>query len=673
MLVVAVLSLIGLTAAGRVIVGWTMGGERPGVTWPMSVALGLVAWTVAAALLGLVLPFPAAVGTALGALGLVGAYGLLRLATQSGWVLKRPRLPRIDVTLTLVLALAALGTYVNWHAAVWGGTSEENLFWHSAIASTLARGDYPPDHPLEPDFPLLYRLGFHMLAAGVQIVSGVHIAAAMAFAVVLSVTLATWLVHTLALRCGVAPWGAKLMAAAFLLASPANWLVLPLTAQQLGAEFVRGERYLRAVAQVETSVVNGIGVLQQVEANVSLAAGYMPALAALALLAPGGRRPRGAEAAGVCTAAVLLASALATNEALFGVFAAGMGLTALLSVRRERHDALRVLGALGASIPLGILAGSILTTSLVAGYTPPTGLRLDLARLGHFPGIGWLDSTARSSFYPSGTDLMFPAVWNPAVVGELWWLAAALAAGAVMALRGDWLARGLTLTAATGLIVPQVVTVSTFPWDGFRFLAAIVPLAGILAAYFGVFAWTWPGSARHRRILGLGALVVVVAASGSTATGALRWPADLARLEHPSLEAEIAATQSLWNLRAGRRVLVVPGAVTREGLYSHRFPVATTRYVLGLGGQSVPMGFDHYSQPEFYRSDYRAASDQLNDEALRRLRIDLIYVSPAHLSIEQSQAIKQLVNNGKISRVLSAGHETEDRVIYAVAPAEAQP
>ncbi len=267
-------ALLAVVAGGWVLLATSSRAERRwSVAFPLAFAVGLSVWIVAASILGLLVPFRIAVLVSLGALAAVGTVGAARHVARHGRELSLTLRPRLDGPLVLLLAVAAIGSYVAWHAATFGGISEENLFFHSTIAGVLARGDYPPSHPLEPDFQLAYRLGFHMLAAAIQIVSGVHIAVAMAVSVVLSVTLATWLVYAMAIRNGVAPWPAKLAGAAFLLASPANWVALPIAAQQVSGSFIRGERYMAALTGAEASVVNGLGVIKQVETNVSLIAG----------------------------------------------------------------------------------------------------------------------------------------------------------------------------------------------------------------------------------------------------------------------------------------------------------------------------------------------------------------------------------------------------------------
>ena len=660
-------ALLAVVAGGWVLLAASSRAERAwSVAFPLAFAVGLSVWIVAASILGLVMPFRIAVLVSLGALAAIGTAGAARHVARNGRELGRTLRPRFDGPLALLLASAAIGAYVAWHASTFGGSSEENLYFHSTIAGVLARGDYPPIHPLEPDFQLVYRLGFHMLAAAIQIVSGVHIAAAMAVAVVLSVTLATWLVYALAIRAGAGPWPAKLTAAAFVLASPANWLALPIAAQQVGGSLIRGERYMAALTGAEASVVNGLGVIKQVETNVTLVAGYMPAIAALAILAPLGQRARRLDAREAVIAAVLLAYALSTNEALYAVVVVGAGLAAVLGSRTFRRDRVPFLGAIAASIPLGLLAGSLPTTLILSGRPTPAALSVDASHLGRLPGIGWLDATAASAFFPSGADLKYPALWNPAVLGEFWWLGVAIAVGAFLALRGDRMARVLTLTALAGITLPQVVTVDTFPWDGFRFFAAVVPIGGILVGHIVGRTWRVPGPARRVGALRTGAIVLVLVAVGSAVAGSAMWPGKLARLENASITNELEATRRLWRLPPGQRVLVVAGATSFEELHSGVFPHAISKYVLGFGGQYVPMGHDRYSQPEYYLADYKAASSALDVEAIERLGVDVVYVSPSDLTREQTSTLETLVSQGTLRLMFSTEDGGDGRQLYVV-------
>ncbi len=363
---------------------------------------------------------------------------------------------------------------------------------------------------------------------------------------------------------------------------------------------------------------------------------------------------------------MLLAYSLSTNEALYGVVAVGAGLAAVLGFRTFRRDGVRFLGAIAASIPLGLLAGSLPGTLIMSGRPTPGALTVDISHLGRLPGIGWLDATASSAFFPSGTDLKYPALWNPAILGEFWWLGVAIAVGAVLAFRGDAMARVLTLTVLAGIMIPQVVTVSTFPWDGFRFFAAVVPIGGILAGHIVGRVWHAPRPARLVGALRTSVIVLVVVTVGSAAAGSAMWPSKLARLENSSIRNELEATQQLWRLPPGQRVLVVAGATSFDELHSSVFPHAISKYVLGFGGQYVPMGHDRYSQPEYYTAHYKAASSALDVEAIERLGIDVVYVSPSDLTREQTSALEALQAQGALQLMFSSRADGDGRELYVV-------
>ena len=665
---ILILVLLVVAGGGTVILGSSIplaGSSRIAV----GLAVGLSVWIVLVAILSMVFPFQIAAVVPLVALGMIGSVGAVRNFLQRDQHVNRSVL-RADLTLTGLLAIVAIGTYVAWHASTFGGASEENLFFHSAIAGLIARGDFPPVHPLEPDFQLAYRLGFHLLVAAIQVVTGAHIAFAMGISVVVSVTLATWLVYVLATRYGLDGWLAKLAGGAFFLAGPANWLSLPVAARQFSGSAVRGDRYMQALEGVESSVVNGIGVIKQVETNVSLVAGYMPVIAALVLLAPLTRSSRsygGAKA--LILAGVLLGYALSTNEALYAVIVGGVGLAVSLGFRRFGSDLVRWVGACVISVPIGLLAGSLPGTLIMAGRPSPAALQLDLTHLGHLPGIGWLDATATSRYFSSGANLKFPALWNPAVLGEYWWVGAAILVGSVVACRGHGVARLLVLIVSVGIVVPQVVTVTAFPWDGFRFFAAVIPIAGILVAYLVACAWSAQGSVIRVGPRRVGALMLLAAAIGSASLASAMWPVKLSKLENPSITAEGKTTQKLWQLPPGRRVLVVGGATSFDELKFSEFPVAMSKYVLGWGGQRVPMGHDRYNHPDMYRQDYVEASSKLDLDAIYRLGIDVVYVSPDSLNEQQQSMLNILIDRGVLERIVSVGSGGGGRALYLVGQA----
>jgi hypothetical protein len=662
--IILLLVLLAVTAGGTVLVGSSIsltGSSRLAV----SLAVGLSVWIVLVATFGMVFPFRIAVLVPLVGLGTIGSVGAVRDFLQRDQHLNRSVL-RADVTLGGLLAIVAIGTYVAWHASTFGGTSEENLFFHSAIAGLIARGDFPPVHPLEPDFQLAYRLGFHLLVAAMQVVTGAHIAFAMGMSVVVSVTLATGLVYALATRYGLDGWLAKLAAGAFFLAGPANWLALPAAARQFSGSLVRGDRYMQALEGVESSVVNGIGVIKQVETNVSLVAGYMPVIAALVVLAPLGRGSGRPSLKAVVLAGVLLGYALSTNEAVYIVVVGGVGLALLPGLRRLGSDLVRWFGACVISVPIGLLAGSLPGTLIMAGRPSPAALQLDLTHLGQLPGIGWLDATATSLYFSSGANLKFPALWNPAVLGEYWWVGVALLVGGGVAFRGDGLARLLALIVTVGVVVPQVVTVTAFPWDGFRFFAAVIPIAGILVGHLVACAWSARGSVIRVGPRRVGALMLLAVAIGSASLASAMWPVKLSKLENPSITAEVKTTQELWQLPPGRLVLVIGGATSFDELKFSEFPVAMSKYVLGWGGQRVPMGHDRYNQPDRYRQDYVEASSKLDLDAIHRLGVDVVYVSPDSLTRQQQSMLNILIDRGVLVRIVSVGSGVGGRALYLV-------
>ena len=661
------LVLLVVTVGGTVLLGSSIpltGSSRIAV----GLAVGLSVWIVLVAMLGMVFPFQIAAVVPVVALAMIGSVGAVRNFLQRDQRVNRS-VVRADVTLGGLLAIVAIGTYVAWHASTFGGTSEENLFFHSAIAGLIARGDFPPVHPLEPDSQLAYRLGFHLLVAAIQVVTGAHIAFAMGISVVVSVTLATWLVYALATRYGLDGWLAKLAGGAFFLAGPANWLALPAAARQFSGSAVRGDRYMQALEGVESSVVNGIGVIKQVETNVSLVAGYMPVIAALVLLAPLTRSSRGYGAKVLILAGVLLGYALSTNEAVYAVVVGGVGLAVLPGLRRLGSDLVRWVGACVISVPIGLLAGSLPGTLIMAGRPSPAALQLDLTHLGQLPGIGWLDTTATSLYFSSGANLKFPALWNLAVLGEYWWIGVAILVGSVVAFRGDGVARLLALIVIVGVVVPQVVTVTAFPWDGFRFFAAVIPIAGILVAYLVACAWSAQGSVIRVGPRRVGALMLLAAAIGSASLASAMWPVKLSKLENPSITAEGKTTQELWQLPPGRRVLVIGGATSFDELKVSEFPVAMSKYVLGWGGQRVPMGHDRYNQPDRYRQDYVEASSKLDLDAIYRLGIDVVYVSPDSLTEQQQSMLNILIDRGVLERIFSVDSGGGGRALYLVGQA----
>ena len=662
--VVVLVVLLAVMAGGAVLMGSGV-PLNPSAGIPVALAVGLSVWIVPVAILGIVFPFRIAVFMPLAVLTVIGIVGAVR------YVIRRDRqttrlVMRPDATLGGLLAIASIGTYVAWHASMFGGTSEENLFFHSAIASVIARGDFPPAHPLEPDFQLAYRLGFHVLVAAIQVVTGGHVAFAMGIAVVVSVTLATWLVYALAGRYGLDGWPAKVAAGAFFLAGPANWLALPAAARQFSGSLVRGDRYMQALEGVDSSVINGIGVIKQVETNVSLVAGYMPVIAALVLLAPLGRGSGRSGLKTLILAGILLGYTLSTNEAVYSVVVGGVGLAVLPGLRRVGADTVRWFSACGISVPIGLLAGSLPGTLMMAGRPSPAAIQLDFTHVGHLPGIGWLDATAASIYFSSGVNLKFPALWNAAVFGEYWWVGVALLVGGVVAFRGDGLARLLALIVTVGIVIPQVVTVTAFPWDGFRFFAAVVPVAGILVGHIVGCAWSARGSAIRVGSRRIGALMLLAVAIGSVSLASAMWPIKFSKLENTSIAAELEATQELWRLPPGGRVLVIGGAASFDELKSDDFPLAMSKYVLGFGGQYVPMGHDRYNQPHRYRQDYVAASSTIELAAMRRLEVDVVYVSPLLLTRQQRSALNSLIDRGVLQRIYAGGSVGGGRELYLV-------
>ena len=163
--------------------------------------------------------------------------------------------------------------------------------------------------------------------------------------------------------------------------------------------------------------------------------------------------------------------------------------------------------------------------------------------------------------------------------------------------------------------------------------------------------------------------MLLAAAIGSASLASAMWPVKLSKLENPSITAEGKTTQELWQLPPGRRVLVIGGATSFDELKVSEFPVAMSKYVLGWGGQRVPMGHDRYNQPDRYRQDYVEASSKLDLDAIYRLGIDVVYVSPDSLTEQQQSILNILIDRGVLERIFSVSSGGGGRVLYLVGQA----
>jgi hypothetical protein len=79
------------------------------------------------------------------------------------------------VLLCLVLVALALLSWLIWtNDAITNAsrTSAETRFYHGGFAASMARGNFPPVNPMEPDHPLYYRWAYHGLAATISNIIG---------------------------------------------------------------------------------------------------------------------------------------------------------------------------------------------------------------------------------------------------------------------------------------------------------------------------------------------------------------------------------------------------------------------------------------------------------------------------------------------------------------------
>lgn len=654
------------TAALLAIVRRILHEGRVVVVAPLAAGLNLVAVSLALLWFGRAASFALVLGVLA---GLIVAAGVVvrvrgdRAGPPWSWGLS----PAATAGYLALGLFIGAGTLALWSGSVWGGTSHENLFQHTGLAAMLAREPSELRHPLEPDHALVYRVGFHYAVAGYARVAGLGVPTVMQVIVLAAALIGVAALFGAVLRSH-RPRIALLASLLFFAGGPVSYLIGVLPPSGPGDAV---DRVMRVVERLPAGATQPGPLGQMAQVNGSFVFGYMIGAVALALYvevwrAHGTRRWVLAVAAGLALGALG-----AAFESLWLALVAAVGVDLL---RRGATPGRAWWTRAGpAFVVLGILGLTVVSTTGLLGGDAAAGATRD--RLGaQFAGAlaGQAPTVALAAQAPDqiAARLAVGDGWMPMWSPAFWFdvgFTPLLAVAALLwcARRGRLLGGLLALAALASFAVTATVTLTTYPWDTFRFTQAGMVLGYAAAGIAAGDALAHASRAWRRRGWAMVAGLAVIACGGLLAS-ALVWPDLAARREGADYAMDAQLTSALVARDPTARVLVAPGATDWFGLHRHG-DEAITKYVVAYGAV-VPMGHDWYGNVTAYAEPYAVAYRTFDRTALDRLRIAYLYLAPYRLSPAQRAGLAALQSSGRVTLVDAAGAGATRREVYRLLP-----
>ncbi len=639
------LAALGLSLGAAWWLGYLVAARLLGAPSRLSrAALGTGVGLVALGLPLLWLPRVLPVGGALLLTGALCALGALGLRRRPAPAVRADDLAFVAGFL-VVAALAYLSALAFWFEGTAGRADVGALYFHSGLATGIARGNFPVINPFEPDFALKYRVTLHTLAAGVIDLLDAQTRDVMPHVVAATAVLAIGSVYG-ALAALVRPGWALGGAALSYAWGPLYWLLAASAIRERGLGDVLGV----IVQAPDTIAWSGMllgGPFTMPTHNPTLVHGVIAAVVTIAVLW------RAASAGGALPwIAGLAALTYLGASSEFLVFTIPLGLVAAFWIGRPfrpRPAAARTLALAGAS-GLALLLNQT-TSGVLAGILGSDGdfgrLRPDLntAHLGELPSWGF-NSDGPWAQWPVGGwhDVPILSLEFLADGGLLFWLLAATLLWVGLRRDGSR-AAPWALVAAANVAVALIFRLDESAPNLNRFLQAGLTLAVPAGAIAAAEAVAWLPRARRIAAGSVAALGLVL--SGAFLVSSIAWPQMVAQAQVTPLELSDDMREFLIRQTDVRdRLLVVHGVQTAIQLYDRRSPRITLD-ISADTGQFIPYGYHVLSQVDAYKERYGLAQRELRDAELTSLGIRFVLVDPARLDRTQIAEIERKLADGR--------------------------
>ncbi len=545
-------------------------------------------------------------------------------------------------------------------------SSPEALWWHSALVGWLQRTPFPPMSPLEPDDPLQYRLGLHLVAAAISQASNALPPEAMAATISMYLPMAVLaLVGISVTTFGSAAPG--LLAATFGVMAASLLPLYRLAQLSLLLEPSWADRN----GSINTNELWATSTLTGLNNNLTLPAGFVAATVALWLWSAALPRRRF-----VSTATLLAFASTAylgmVNEVYFAATIAGMFAWSALEVATKWRS-----GAPLSIRPFAYSAGIAVAAYCVVALRG--GLLGGIAVTGNGSGSLSLVLNAEHFGYVHASSLDDSPRWLPWLSAEGFLDTDAILVGLPTLFLIAWRVRSAFLCASLlGSAATFVLWVTVYPqrhpYDGYRFGQAAMTL--YLAALPLVVAYV-----RRDKLLGRSRWY----RWGEAAAIAALLAPQLALLVSTTLygppsvmsanqRSDYAAGDYLRHSETTYRVFVPLVSQTDDWQRLYRRgdgPHSAIRVLLGTSGHAVPTGHQpEFWNPEPYLSRYRQASLTFGTADLSALRIDWVYVLPAFLAEAQRASLDSAVGRGDLvlSRTFGVAGSREERWLFRFLP-----
>lgn len=619
--------------------------KRSGVLLPFAILAGhCIQMLVMAFAWTFVPPGPALVAAIIVSLG-VGAVSIARSRGPFGPLLSPRGVPRLDTALTLAFA-ASFGYlgYFNFTMA-YLSLDAEALFQRAGFTAWLTRGLFPPTNPLDPSDQLHYRFGMNLLAAGFSSASGE--AATVSTAVVLSLLLALMAIAFAGASCSLfGSTGPGIVAA---LLGLFGGSLLPYL--RIAEYLFHGANLRSYAAEFWSGLLWGGNTLDMLRINATVAAEFAMFAVALWLAYEAWLAPTGSRGWMSLLVSVVALAGLGLYSDVYLIALAGALL--LVSARNCWQDwktshrtmawtrARQTLLVVGVALAIVKSRGGLMGGMALTGETGRSaGLALNLDHLGsvivpvNMRVTGWMpvlsvDAIVDTDLILLGLPLLLIMAWRSrnsyALVG--------LAAAAISMVA--WLA-----------IYPRQYPESAYHF-GQAALMSYVALAPLtLATSLKAL------SARSKRFVGP-ALAILAILLTATSFSYQLWLTGypMSAFQGVPGSSDVAACEVLKQSRETSRVLVPTDQPERgsEVLYLPTGPGKSIREVVGLGFHSVPLGWS----PDFKNATktadlYSEASLEFDEDTLRALGVDWVYVLPTYLSTKQHHNLESAVSEKRL-------------------------
>lgn len=559
----------------------------------------------------------------------------------------------VGLRIGMVVIILAVLTWLSWNYTMEANITEARI-WHSALTTTLQRGNFPPVSPLEPDYPLIYRWTYHHQAASLGQILPLDTPSILGIFNVWVVVLLFWATIALLYRQNYTLIQAIGGGVIFLLAGTSSWLLDLSSGNSLWP-------YMTLDLDARRNYITAGSNFDMLRINPSILFGYFSLLATLWfwLEWQAGRK----SIIGFLCTAVLIAYLNASNEVLVILFAGALGLYWLLKMVLSRrfsyYKQLLITMGLGLASLIFSLPLSTFITSALLDSTRTQGYKMSVntLHLGSIPtpplsGDAWVSLLSMNFLFTSG---FIPLLLVVLMIGA-WVLRSKLAPSLLLSL--------LLLMGFISFVASISFYPTDYPGDQYRFTQSWYIILG-LGCYLGLVR-----QARYWRIFAgkllYNALLLIV---GSwiipTILAALlqaTYPQGSSQIGCVSkIDQEAALYLARQNWNEASRVITVNGTPDWRALYNCYRPETLSNIImLQYGGVALPVGHTIYDHPKEYLPSYIKASTKLDLDALYHLKVDHLFINLNILD----PVLKATLSRWEVDGTIQQVYNLDERIIY---------